>query len=316
MDLPAPALRLLHDQQGLVTRRQLTGCGISGPTADDWVRRGELETIERGVYRSPTAGRQPVHRLLAAVLRSGPQARAGGWSACALYGLEGFSLMSRPWIIVPPHTQVRGVSFIVVRSSVDLRDRAVLNGVPAVSATRALVDTAGKTTGRRLRVAVDDARRRNLLTLEKLLEAAAARTRHRGAAEVSRLFGAGAFDQDGEAERWLAAALAQVGMYPLWSAEVLPGIFPDATFPEAGLLIECDGGGSHTLMPDRASDASREALLRSDGWEVLRIRARELKRDPQAALERVLERYRQRCGQGLGRPAGWRPLTPGRRLRP
>lgn len=170
--------------------------------------------------------------------------------------------------------------------------------------------------GRRLRVAIDDARRKDLVTLESLLTAAARMPKHLGAAEVRRLFGSGALDQDGEAERWLAVGLAEHGVYPLWSAEVLPGVFPDAAMPEAALIVECDGRRHHTLLPDRASDAARESRLRFARWEVIRCSGAELRRDLEGVVTRIVSLRQQRIDAGLGLPPGWRPLSPGRSLRP
>lgn len=316
MKLPAECTRTLRRQQGLIARRQLLAAGVPAGTVRSWVARGALETVDLGVYRSTTAPRSRVQPVMAAVLRGGPTARAGGWTACALHALEGFSLAARPWVIVPPDRRVRARHLVVQRGLVARGDRATLEGVPTVSARRAVIDTAIRLGGRRLRVAIDDARRRNLLTLEDLLGLARELPRHPGAERIRHVFDAGILDQDGEAERWLAAALADRGIFPLWSAEVLPGIFPDATLPEAGLIIECDGGEHHTLLVDRASDAARESLLRAEGWDVMRVTGRHLRNDLDAVADGVVQRREQGVADGRGVPATWRPLTPGRRLRP
>lgn len=253
---------------------------------------------------------------MAAVLRGGASARAGGWTACALHSLEGFPLSARPWLIVPPDRRPRIPHLLVQRGAVARVDRAMVDGVPTVSARRAIIDTAARLSGRRLRVAIDDARRRGHLTLEGLLGLAVDLQRHPGAVQVRRLFGSGLLDQDGEAERWLAVALADRDIFPLWSAQVLPGVFPDATMPEARLIVECDGRAHHTLPADRADDAARESLLRADGWEVLRTTGRELQRSAAAVADRVQQRRARRIAEGHGLPPTWRPITPGRRLRP
>ena len=272
--------------------------------------------MERGVYRVAGAPRTPTQRILAAVLRCGPEARAGGWTACALHGLEGFSLRSLRWVSVPPACRVRGVDFIVQRVPIPARECATVNGVPTVSPLRALLDAAVRVGGRRLRVAIDDARRKDLIELEALLARAASLERHAGAASIRRLFSGGLLDQDGEAERWLAVGLADRGIYPMWGPEVLPGVFPDAVMPEACLIVECDGRAHHTIEADLANDASREALLRAAGWHVLRFTARQLRRDLKTVLDTIVAVHRERRGAGLGLSADWHPLTPGRRLRP
>lgn len=316
MKLPAQCIRTLRQQHGLIARRQLLAAGVPAGTIRSWTERGVLEAVERGVYRPTTAARPRVQPVMAAVLRGGPTARAGGWTACALHGLEGFPLAFRTWLIVPPDRRLRAPHVIVQRGAVDRADRATLDGVPTLSARRAVIDAAMRVGGRRLRVAIDDARRRRLLTLEDLLGLACALPRHPGAVHIRRMFRSGVLDQDGEAERVLAVALADRGVFPLWSAEVLPGILPDAVMPESGLLIEYDGEEHHTVPVDRAADAAREGILRAEGWDVLRITKGELGRDRDAVADRIVQRHAERIAAGHGLPATWRPLTPGRRLRP
>lgn len=306
----------MRDQHGLVARRQLRSRGVAESTIDAWVQRGVIAPVDRGVYRHPAAPRTDEQTVMAAVLRCGPDARAGGWTACALYGLEGSHVALRPWLLIPPERRVRARNLIVQRSRLEAVDRAVVHGIPATSPRRSIVDAARRLRGRRLRVAVDDARRRGLMTLEELLDLATALRQHRGAVRIRELFGSGALDQDGEAERWLARALAARDVYPIWSPEVLPGVFPDAVLPEAALVIECDGADTHTLPVDRADDASREALLRVTGWHVERASGRELAHDPSKVVDRILTVRRARIADGRALPSDWQPLTPGRRLRP
>ena len=307
---------LLSQRQSLITARQLRSAGIPVNTIRSWTTRQWLVPVERGVYRVAGAPRTPTQRILAAVLRCGPEARAGGWTACALHGLEGFPLRAQRWVSVPPTCRVRGVAFILQRVSIPATERATVNGIPTVSPQRALIDAATRVGGRRLRVAIDDARRRDLIELDGLLARATALGRHAGAVQTRRLFSGGLLDQDGEAERWLAVGLAGRGIYPLWGPEILPGVFPDAVLPAASLIVECDGGAHHTIHADRASDASREALLRAADWHVLRFTATQLRRDLDAVLDTIVAAHDERRAAGLGKPADWEPLTPGRRLRP
>ena len=272
--------------------------------------------VERGVYRVVSAPPTNIQRLLAAVLRCGEGARATGWSSCAVHELEGFPPSVQRWIAVPVHRQVVGTGLLVQRTTIAPEDRVLVRGVPTVSPRRALMDAAIRVRGRRLRVAIDDARRRNLLSLEQLLSLAGELHNHSGAAAIRQLFCSGTLDQDGEIERILATGLASRGVFPLWSAEVLPGIFPDATMPEAALIVECDGRQHHTLPADVANDASREGLLRLEGWEIIRTSGRGLVRNPGPVIDRIVGTRRDRMAAGLGFSADWRPLSPGRRLPP
>lgn len=113
MPLPDRALAILRRQDALITRPQLLGLDVPRSTIDTWVTRGVLERLDREVYRRAGAPATKEQRLRAALLRGGDDARISGWSACALYGIEGLGLRRRPWIVIPPERRVRGVAFIV-----------------------------------------------------------------------------------------------------------------------------------------------------------------------------------------------------------
>lgn len=170
--------------------------------------------------------------------------------------------------------------------------------------------------GKPLRVAIDDARRRELIDLDRLLRQAGDLGKHRGAVAIRRLFSSGLLDQDGELERQLALALDTIGLRPAWGMEVLPGIVTDACFPEASYVLECDGRHWHSIAADITSDLSRKGVMRADGWAVDCVRAADLRNARPQLLARIQTTRTQRIAAGLGRPEDWRPLHPGRRLRP
>ncbi len=179
-----------------------------------------------------------------------------------------------------------------------------------------MIDAAIRVGGKRLRIAIDDARRRRLTSLEELLTTATSLPLHPGAARIRKMFIDGGLDQDGEIERRLAIGLAKYGVYPLWGAEVLPDIFPDAAMPEASLIIECDGRAHHTIEADVASDLSRESPLRRAGWGILRFTGRQIWRKLDTTIANILDVRSERMAAGLAMPANWQPLSPARRLRP
>lgn len=290
--------------------------GCTAAALDHLLRRGQLEAVYMGVYRVPGSKVSAHQRLCAAVLRAGRGARITGWSAAGLYGLEGMEIDCKPWVVIPPERRVRDDGLVVQRSPLSRGDAAAVAGVPSVTPVRALLDAAMRVRGTSLRVAIDDARRRGLVDLNRLLHRAAELGRHPGAAQVRRMFGSGLLDQDGELERGLALALAEVGLRPVWGMEVLPGVIADACFPEASYVLECDGRHWHTIDTDRASDLSRESLLRADGWAVDRVRSTDLRNRRSELIQRIRTTRRQRMDAGSGRPAAWRPVRPGRRIRP
>ena len=313
---PTRLVPLIERQLGLITRRQLRDQGCSAGTVSSWLRRGQTESVYSGVYRVIGSAITPEQRLLAAVLRAGEGARLSGWSACALHSLEGMTLSQSPWVIIAPERRVQAEGVVVQRTSLGRGEAATVRGLPSVTPTRALLDTAIRVKDKPLRVAIDDARRRGLTDLDRLLRRAGELGKHRGAVTIRRLFGSGLLDQDGELERQLALALDTIGLRPAWGMEVLPGIITDACFPEASYVLECDGRRWHSLDADLASDLSREGVLRADGWAIDRVRAADLRDGRQRLLTRIQTTRTQRMAAGLGRPDDWHAVHAGRRLRP
>lgn len=317
MALPTHLMQLASKQLGLIRRAQILAAGIARTTLDTWIDRGVLVAVERGVYRLPGPPLDDQQRLLAAVYRAGEDARVTGWSACALHRLEGFDLDATPWIAVPRQRQVTGVTFVVQRTTIPVRDRAKVGKLPTVKPVRALIDAATKVDGRAIRVAIDDGLRRGLFTRDKLSQRAESLRQHRGAMAILDLFESGMLDQESELERKLALELAAIGLYPAWGMEVLPGIRPDAVFPEASYLVECDGAEWHSIESDLANDITREGVLRNDGWHIDRIRDEDLAVDRRTqTAARIAATRRERIAAGLGRPEGWQPQHPGRRIAP
>lgn len=316
MRLPCQLQDVMRRQHGLLPRPQILEADVPSATLDAWVARAHLEVVETGVYRLPGSAIPDAQRLLAAVLRAGAGACLAGWSACALYGFEGFDLRQRAWVAIPARRRVRGVDFIVERTDLARGQVAVVDGIRATIPHRALLDAAGRVTPKAARVGIDDGRRKGMVTLERLLQTAVELGNHPGAVAVRRLFGSGALDQDGELERQLALALHAVGLQPVWGMEVLPRIVVDACFRDASYILEGDGGYWHTIETDLAADVSREGALLADGWLVRRIRSDELRDQRDELLAEIKATTIARRDAGLGRRPDWRPVRPGRRIRP
>ncbi|MDP8970967.1 MAG: hypothetical protein M3N52_10830 [Actinomycetota bacterium] len=136
---------------------------------------------------------------------------------------------------------------------------------------RALLDAAPVVPAKRLRVAIDDARSRNLLTDERLRRRAQDLGRHRGAVIVRRLFAVGALAQRSEGERLFASVLAGLRPRPLYNVEILPGIRVDALDVEPALVMEYDGREDHSLPAAIDADHQRQFLIQDAGYEVRRI---------------------------------------------
>jgi hypothetical protein len=293
MRLPPEALALMQAQHGLITRRQLTSMGCTEDSVDGMVRRDQLDAVFRGVYCWPGSAAPPEQRVLAAVLRCGQGARAGGLTACALHRLEGFQLDGPLQIVVPSERWVRGVPFTVRYGPPILpADRATVAGIPTVSVTRALIDVGDEVLPKRLRVAVDSACRNGLLTVDWLDRQVRAHGRSPGALAMRRLLDSGALGQESEGERVMASVFAGSELQLEWGCWLLPGVRVDAVDRPALLVLEYDGRRHHTLESDQHADGWRQRLLEAAGYRVERI-TWVMIHDHSASLVARMERIRR-----------------------
>lgn len=96
---------LAREQDGLVTRRQLMGSGLSSGQAHRGIRNRRWQPVGRGVYATTTGRLDEWARLRAALLQTGPESAAGHRTALWLAGvlLEAPSVIT---IVVPHHRRL------------------------------------------------------------------------------------------------------------------------------------------------------------------------------------------------------------------
>jgi very-short-patch-repair endonuclease len=60
----------------------------------------------------------------------------------------------------------------------------------------------------------------------------------------------------------------------------------DFAFPEVKLAVECDGWRYHHTRKEH--DARRDAFLKSQGWTVVRFSGEEIRKNPDACIEKII----------------------------
>jgi hypothetical protein len=158
-----------RDQHDLITRRQL---GAEGLTERQRLRRvdsGLLDRVGSHTYRSPFVTPSAVGDVAALVVDCGADAVVSGPTAAALHGFDGITL--RP----PFHvTVVRGRNVQRahhrIHTTIELPtvDRSTVRGIPAMSATRTVIDLARFVRPVTLTAALDGALRDGLTSEEAL----------------------------------------------------------------------------------------------------------------------------------------------------
>lgn len=282
--VPTAVMELARrDPAGLISRAQLAQAGMSGPTVSRLVARGVLERLASGLFRvagRPVPPTQCLHvpvRYLTGSTETDPSAlpprrRAliTGVGALAAMGVPGFPLPCRPTALVDRGRRVRvtGVAFDVQRAELRQVDGLRWQGVPTVTAARAIADLAldPAVSDQTLRQAVYDVVNAQRIRAVDLVRAWQA-IRRVGAGRLVRMADAGIFDVESEGELDLYLNVFHRHP-PLPDCQVLLAgqIRVDFVFLFAALVIEYVGG-PHDGRADR--DATRAAALQQLGHAVV-----------------------------------------------
>lgn len=271
-------------QHGLVTRRQLLELGLSDHQVDHALTTGVLHGVRRGVFRLSGAPTTQDQAWLAAVLAAPDGAVLSHETAAVAWGLSEFEARDAVDLLTagtrPAMRGIRAHRTIWLPDD----DRSRVRRLPATTVARTLIDACGALSFLRYERAVDDALRRKLLHLPKLVRTferipASGRRKRRPAERVieERVPG---FDPGGSpAELDVLKILKRAGISPLPEQQyrvVVEGRvhFLDYAWPETYQALEYDGVDFHTMVTDIHRGHDRTRRLQRAGWTLWPITKR------------------------------------------
>lgn len=155
-------------QHGLITRAQLIVLGLSEQAIGYRIRTGQLVTIHPGVYRLAGVPESWDQLLLAAHLAAGEASAISHLSAGMFWDFEGIE--SRQPDVLVMHSRKLDLTDVWVHRTriLPARDVTQRNGFLVTVSARTLLDIAGIVTRIELEVALDDALRRRIATLDRV----------------------------------------------------------------------------------------------------------------------------------------------------
>jgi very-short-patch-repair endonuclease len=285
--------RLAVAQHGVISRDQCLAAGLTLRAIRRRVESGRWELVHSAVFRLTAIDKSWEQRLMAAVLFGGPTALASHRSAAALWRLQGIE--ERPIEISVGAGRRIGGAIVHRRQPNDGPERVVKDRIPATGIDRTLVDLAAVVSPGRAGLALDDALRRRLTTLEST-RGVLARGRP-GAAALRRLLDARNY-RDAQLESRLEAA-----MLALLRSRGLPEPVPqysvtdgsdfgarlDFAYPSCRLGIEVDGFRWHSGAERWRRDQRRENRLKLLGWTVLRFSWDDVQNRPEIVASQIRE---------------------------
>jgi very-short-patch-repair endonuclease len=279
-------------QRGLAARSQLVLTQADRSALDRRLRRGTIRAVHPGVYGSAHAPEIPLAAETAAILGGGPRALLDDHSAAVLHTIRAGT--ARPiHIVLLDGRQAGKLDGVVVHRSSTLhpRDARIHQGLPIVSAARALLAMAARLTDGDIARHVDDAIYRKLTTATELDDVLTRAGGHAGAARlrraiVGRTGGAGASsDPEGDYLKLIRQAKIEdpiVGTYiGPWQA--------DFYWPRHRLNIEVDAYSTHASRAAIEKDRIRDADVRRRGVSVERITRQRIATEPYAVVAQTVD---------------------------
>ncbi len=282
------AAQLASGQQGMVSRRQLRAAGISRHVIDGWVRTGVLHRAHRGVYVVGHLALAPYAPEAAALLACGEDAVISDGSAALLWGLTDERRSTVHVTVTNGRCRApRGVC--IHRRQWKWREVRRRHGLPVTSPARTLIDLAASVTMVDLERLIAQARINRLIRpgeLEKALERSAGR---RGAARARAVLaseGKSGLTRS-EAERMLRRLLRRAALpLPQTNAKV-EGYEVDFLWPKERVVVEVDSWQFHGHRAAFERDRRKNLALQAAGYEVLRITATQLAREPFLVIAQI-----------------------------
>lgn len=263
-------------QHGIFTLAQARDSGIDERAVRHGVEVGAWTSVHAGVYRVTAAPFSWRGRLMAACLAG--RALASHRSAAVLWELDGFG-EEAPEISRPRGTNFRAAG---VRSheSTDLpmAEPVVIDGIPTTGIARTLVDIGAVVPLWKVERAVDEALRRNLLTIQDTWAVLIRHSRRgrRGCGKLRAVLNdrIPAGSTDSWFERLFLRALGDTSIPMPATQHVVRDragyvVRVDVAWPEQKVAVELDGKAFHLNAEAFEHDAAVRNRLRVDGWVVL-----------------------------------------------
>lgn len=287
--------RVSSTQDGLITTLQLRAIGLSDQAISRWAKSGRLNRLHRGVYSVGHTALTVRAVRRAALLAIGRGASLCLWSSASHQGMQRWEpdvvhvavasgrVASRPGIVVHHLHSLRS------------GDVTVVDGLRCTTASRTLVDLAGRRECRNLRVLCEQAEFLGLLDvagIEALIDRMGYPPGSKHLRDILAVAALGTSDADSKYERRVLRAMLDAPIdRPAFQQPLdLPGVGlvrPDFYWPEHGLVVEADGP-HHKRPLQRAKDRARDEAFAAIGIAVIRLPQEKFDADPNAQMAIVI----------------------------
>jgi very-short-patch-repair endonuclease len=292
-DLDRRMATIADRQQGVLRRRDLVDLGLSRTQIADRIAKRRLRPMYRGVY---ALGHRQLRRegfWLAAVWACGEGAVLSHWDAAALHDL------------LPP----RGARIHVIRPSNAGRspdsarialhrvgtfqpwEGRLIDGIPATTVARTLLDLAPKLRPRALEDLIARADRLRTIDLRAVHHSLQAHPRQPGAPRLRSVVDALSHRAAADLRSPLETKLLQLcddhNLPTPRANATIQGLLVDFHWPGTNLIVETDGYAYHSTPSSFERDRERDQQLTLAGYTVVRFTYNQVTRTPEAVADRL-----------------------------
>lgn len=302
--MPSQALLRLAQvaaaQHGLVTRGQALDAGFTARQVDLRISLGSLVVVRRGVLALVGTPPTWLQAVLAARLAAGDDVLVSHATAARVLGLAHVPDAATIHLLTPGDARRSRLPGVTGHRSVLVvpADRGRHSRIDVTSPARTLVDCAADLGADRTGRALDDALRRELVSLEEFRATAARLVRPgRSGGRALRTVLSERLDgyDPGDSDLEVAAirALVAAGLpCPVQQHPILVGgrvLHVDLAYPDLRIAIELDGWEWHRHRSAFDRDRRRLSWLAAAGWTVLVATSRSVSTDlvPQVEAARA-----------------------------
>ncbi len=267
---------LVARQRGVLSRAQALGLGCSEDSIQRRLATGEWTAVFPAVYRVVGAPRAWLQTLKAATLWAGDGAAISHRAAAALWRMDGFAPGTVE--LSAPFSLRCGKPGLSLHRAPNLlpSDIRSIDGIPATSASRTLIDLGRVCSHQQLEEALECCLRRGLTTVDRLQSrlSSSGTSGRKGAAALGRLL------KSRPPVAAAAESILETRLLQLFRQEELPDPARqlevrdgnqliarlDFAFPLQRLAIETDGADHHLRPAKWKSDHDRRNALLALGW--------------------------------------------------
>ena len=294
--MAAEIAQIAAGQHGNVTRAELRALGMSDQAIAREVQAGRLFRVHRGVYAVGRPPSTPFEHAAAAVLACGPRAALSHASAMTLWGLwERWTFPLH--VAVASDRRPKGIRTHRVAGLLR-RDVTTEDRIRVTSPARTLLGCAPLMTPKALARRVNDARRRDLLTLQALVDVVRRFRLHPGAPLLAPHAGTTQNPTRSSFEDDFLPFCRRFDLTTPRLNVVIAGYEVDAFFEAERVIVELDGWDFHSDRESFEDDRERDAVMLALEIPTVRITKRRLRRQPEreaARLHQILTQRRTRA---------------------